>query len=147
MTHPELTVLSWQAAEAYEPQGVEVCISIRDPDVEPARLAPGFAAVLRLAFHDLESATTPEDVMFAPEHAAEVLAFVMRWRHAERIVVHCHAGVSRSPGIALGLCDVLSHPAAPSLERAHPLWNRWVREVLANAGGEPRDTDSAAPER
>jgi predicted protein tyrosine phosphatase len=115
--------------------------------VEPAHLAPGFAAVLRLAFHDIESAMAPEDVMFAPEHAAAVLTFVAGWRHAERIVVHCHAGVSRSPGIALGLCDVLSHPAMAALERAHPQWNRWVREVLASAGGERRDTEPAAPER
>jgi predicted protein tyrosine phosphatase len=145
--HPELRVLSWAAAEAYEPQGVELCISIQDPDATPARLAPGFAAVLRLAFHDVEAArAAPEDVLFAAEHAAAVLAFVAQWPGVERIVVHCHAGVSRSPAIALGLCDALGLSWSAALEGAYPYWNRWVRGVLAREAGSRGAGGSAAPE-
>jgi hypothetical protein len=41
-------------------------------------------------------------------------------------------GVSRSPGVALGLCDVRGWATAP-LERAHPGWNRLVREVMKHS--------------
>jgi predicted protein tyrosine phosphatase len=124
-----ILVLSRDAAERHRPAGTEICISISDPTVPPARLSPDFAAVLRLEFSDVQTAETPIDVLFAAEHAAEITAFVDRWRDAERLVVHCHVGASRSPGVALGLCDVFGWPTA-ELEAAHPAWNRLVRRVL-----------------
>jgi predicted protein tyrosine phosphatase len=126
----DLCIFSREAAERYQPQGLEVCISIADPDVPPAQLSPRFAAVLRLAFSDITAVDTPADVLFAPQHAAAIVEFVDRWRHAERLVVHCHVGASRSPGVALGLCDRYGWPAA-ELEQGYPFWNRWVRKVLA----------------
>ena len=122
-------VLSREAAERYEPSGVEVCISISDPGAAPAQLSPAFVAVLRLAFNDIVANPAPGDILFATEHAADIVRFVEHWPHAERIVVHCNAGVSRSPGVALGLCDVFGWPAA-KLEEAFPSWNRLVRSVL-----------------
>ncbi|HEX3234020.1 MAG TPA: hypothetical protein VHR41_07465 [Gemmatimonadales bacterium] len=125
----DLCILSREAAERYEPRGLEICISIADPDAPPARLSPRFAAVLRLNFSDIVSVEMPTDVLFAPEHATAVVEFVERWRRAQRLVVHCHVGASRSPGVALGLCDRYGWPAA-ELEQGYPSWNRWVREVL-----------------
>ncbi|MFN2399509.1 MAG: hypothetical protein ABR543_12845 [Gemmatimonadaceae bacterium] len=130
----ELCVLSREAAERYEPRGVEVGISIGDPLAEPAQLSRAFAAVLRLAFSDIVAAPAGEDVLFAAEHAGDVLRFVEQWPHVERIVVHCQAGVSRSPGVALGLCDVFGWPVA-ELEVAFPSWNTRVRSVIAQHGG------------
>src|SRR4051794_3356372 len=101
----ELSILSREAAERYEPRGVEICISISDPAAPAAELSPDFAAVLRLAFNDIVAVETAADVLFSPDHAATVVEFVEQWRHADRLVVHCHAGQSRSPGVALGLCD------------------------------------------
>jgi predicted protein tyrosine phosphatase len=125
----DLCILSREGAERYEPRGLEICISIADPDAPPAELSPKFAAVLRLGFSDIVAVETPADVLFAPEDAAAVVEFVDRWQHAERLVVHCHVGASRSPGVALGLCDRYGWPAA-ELERGYPSWNRWVRGVL-----------------
>jgi predicted protein tyrosine phosphatase len=125
----ELRILSREAVEQYEPQGVEICISITDPAAPAAQLSPAFAAVLRLAFSDIVAMESPADVLFAPDHAAAILEFVEHWPHANRLVVHCHAGASRSPGVALGLCDRFGWPAA-ALEQNHPFWNRWVRQVL-----------------
>jgi len=126
----DLRVLSREAAERYEPSGVEVCISIGDPCAVPAQLSRAFVAVLRLTFNDIVAAPAAEDVLFAAEHAGEVLRFVEQWRHVERIVVHCQAGASRSPGVALGLCDAFGWPVA-ELEGAFPSWNRLVRSVIA----------------
>ena len=125
----ELQILSREAAESYEQQGVEICISITDPVAPAAELSHRFAAILRLAFSDIVAIETPEDVLFAPHHAAAIVGFVEQWRHAERLVVHCHVGASRSPAVALGLCDRFGWPVA-ALEASHPFWNRWVRQML-----------------
>jgi len=126
----ELRVLSREAAERYEPCGGEICISIGDPGVTPAQLSPAFVAVLQLAFNDIAANPAADDVLFAPVHAGDILRFVEQWRHVDRIVVHCNAGVSRSPGVALGLCDAFGWPVA-ELEGAFPSWNRLVRSVIA----------------
>lgn len=127
----ELRILSREAVERYEPQGVEICISITDPAAPPAELSPGFAGILRLAFSDIVALESPADVLFAPAQAAAIVEFVERWQDAERLVVHCQVGVSRSPGVALGLCDRFGWPVA-LLEESHPFWNRWVRRVLVS---------------
>jgi predicted protein tyrosine phosphatase len=126
----ELRVLSREGAERYKPRGVEACISIGDPRAVPVPISPAFVAVLRLAFNDIVAAPAAEDVLFGPEHAREILRFVKEWAHVERLVVHCGAGVSRSPGVAIGLCDAFGWPAA-ELEGAFPGWNRRVRSVIA----------------
>jgi predicted protein tyrosine phosphatase len=130
MRAPELVVLSRDKAECYEPQGVEVCISIIDPKAPEARLSDKFAAVLRLSFNDIAAPGGPEDVLFAEEHADAVVRFLEQWPNAERVVVHCVGGVSRSPGVALGLCDLRGWPTE-ALERRYPFWNSRVRDVLA----------------
>jgi predicted protein tyrosine phosphatase len=127
---PELVVLSREDAERYEPRGKEICISISDPDAPPARVSSRFAAVLRLNFDDVTERGEPSDVLFAEDHAREIQEFVDSWPTAKRVMVHCNAGVSRSPGVALGLCDIRGWATA-ALERSHPGWNPLVRSVLA----------------
>ena len=126
---PDFVVLSRENAEAYEPTGKEICISISDPDAQPARVSARFAAVLRLYFNDIIEMGEVTDILFAAEHAAAIHAFVESWPDVDRVVVHCNAGVSRSPGVALGLCDLRGWATA-GLERMHPGWNRLVRAVM-----------------
>jgi predicted protein tyrosine phosphatase len=128
--NPEFVVLSREEAERYEPRGREICISIADPDAEPAELSSRFAAVLRLNFTDIMEQGEPSDVLFSEDHALAIREFFDAWPDAKRIVVHCHAGMSRSPGVALGLCDIKGWATA-ELERSHPGWNRLVRTSLA----------------
>jgi predicted protein tyrosine phosphatase len=127
---PKFVVLSREEAERYEPRDREVCISIADPNADPARLSSDFAAVLRLNFTDIIEQGEPSDVLFSEHHARAIREFVDSWPDAARIVVHCHAGMSRSPGVALGLCDIRGWATA-ELERSHPGWNRLVRTALA----------------
>ena len=134
---PELVVLSREDAERYEPSLTEICVSISDPEAEPARVSSRFAAVLRLKFHDVTERGEPTDILFAPEHARAIHEFLDEWPDVDRVVVHCNMGVSRSPGVALGLCDVRGWATA-SLERAHPGWNRLVRGLMRQAIREPR---------
>ena len=127
---PGFLVLSREDAERYEPGEQEICISIADPDADAARLSSQFAAVLRLSFTDIVEAEDPSDVIFSDGHARAIRDFIDSWPDATRIVVHCHAGLSRSPGVALGLCDIRGWATA-ELERSHPGWNRLVRRAIA----------------
>jgi predicted protein tyrosine phosphatase len=133
---PELVVLSREDAERYQPSLTEICVSISDPEVEPARVSSRFAAVLRLQFHDVTQRGEPTDILFADEHARAIHEFLDKWPGVDRVVVHCNMGVSRSPGVALGLCDVRGWATA-ALEREHPGWNRLVRMVMCRTVTNP----------
>jgi predicted protein tyrosine phosphatase len=129
---PDLVVLSREDAEFYEPGPNEICISISDPDAPPADISPRFAAVLRLQFDDVIEQRASSDILFAADHARAIVAFVDLWPDADRVIVHCNMGVSRSPGVALGLCDARGWATA-ALERSHPGWNRLVRSTMRHA--------------
>jgi predicted protein tyrosine phosphatase len=126
---PDLLVLSREEAERYQPSLNEICISISDPGAEPAGISEQFVAVLRLHFDDIMERNEQTDILFAADHAREITEFLDKWPDAERVVVHCNMGVSRSPGVALGLCDARGWATA-ALERSHPGWNRLVRSVM-----------------
>lgn len=129
---PDLIVLSREDAEFYEPGPNEICISISDPDAPPADVSPQFAAVLRLNFDDVTERGADSDILFAADHARAIVDFVDLWPDADRVIVHCNMGVSRSPGVALGLCDARGWATA-ALERSHPGWNRLVRSTMRHA--------------
>ena len=129
---PELVVLSREEAERYEPSLKEICISISDPDAEPADVSAQFVAVLRLNFDDVTQRGEPSDILFAQGHAGAITEFLDNWPDAERVMVHCNMGVSRSPGVALGLCDARGWATA-ALERSHPGWNRLVRALVSQS--------------
>jgi predicted protein tyrosine phosphatase len=142
-TGPEIIVLSREDAESYEPRSREVCISIFDPDAEPARVSARFASVLRLSFDDIIELGEPTDILFARDHALAITRFIEAWPSAERVVIHCNMGVSRSPGVALGLCD-LHGWATAHLERSHPGWNRLVRSVMKESVAHANQTQEKA---
>lgn len=135
---PELVVLSREDAEHYEPSLKEICISISDPDAEPAKVSTVFEAVLRLHFDDITETYASSDILFASDHARAINDFLDKWPDAEKVIVHCNMGVSRSPGVALGLCDARGWATA-ALERSYPSWNRLVRNLVRQAANEPGD--------
>jgi predicted protein tyrosine phosphatase len=88
----------------------------------PARVAP--ANHLWLEMHDvclpLDGYVTPE-----AEHIERLVAFVRRWDRAAPLVVHCHAGISRSTAAAFVSVCALSpqrdeRTVAWALRRASP---------------------------
>ena len=129
---PDLVVFSREDAEFYEPGPNEICISISDPDAPPADISPRFAAVLRLHFDDVTERGVDSDILFAAEQARAIIDFVDIWPDADRLIVLCNMGVSRSPGVVLGLCDARGWATA-ALERSHPGWNRLVRSTMRHA--------------
>jgi predicted protein tyrosine phosphatase len=129
---PDFVVLSRENAEAYEPGNNEICISISDPDAEPAGVSDMFEAVLRLHFDDIIESRQSTDILFAANHARSIAEFLDKWPNAARVMVHCNMGVSRSPAVALGLSDARGWATA-ALERSHPGWNRLVRALVRQA--------------
>lgn len=128
-SNPQLIVLSREEVERYEPRRKEICISISDPYAKPARLSSRFVAVIRMYFSDVMEREDPTDILFEPDHARAIKKFIEAAPEFDRIVLHCNMGISRSPGVALGLCD-LNGWATAELERKHPGWNRLVRSVM-----------------
>lgn len=92
-------------------------ISITSPGDSNAMISDGFFSILRLCFDDLEEETIHEQIGAVPDadpdgpvlwhnlrlpdanHAKAIVDFLNRIT-CERVIVHCHAGVSRSAAVA-----------------------------------------------
>lgn len=88
-----------------------VVISIHDPNTKPPRVRqqPGFRAKLVLCFDDAEeipdTAEPGEIVLMSQGQAEQIRAFIEKHRaEVGTVVLHCEAGMSRSPGVAAALC-------------------------------------------
>lgn len=112
-------------------------ISISTPGWPAPDLAQ-FSKMLQVEFDDVES-PAPGKVLFDASHARVIIAFVEELHTAEAVfdlVVHCMAGMSRSPAIALfaaGMTQCLL-PRREATARA----NQHVVEVLLAASGNIR---------
>lgn len=62
--------------------------------------------LLNMAFEDIEfpRPTTPPELIFDEAKAQQILDFVKEvWPKIECLMVHCHAGMSRSPAVAAAI--------------------------------------------
>jgi predicted protein tyrosine phosphatase len=96
--------------ETVETTGASHIVTLISRDIEIER-PPGVPADnhLWLEMHDI---STPLDGYILPEkhHIEELLAFVRRWDRAQPMVVHCHAGISRSSAAAfVAACALAPH--------------------------------------
>ncbi len=112
-------------------------VSIANPDAPHPTLidSPHRLGVLRLAFHDVAASRSERggQTPMTPAHAREIRRFVEE--HLERlelIVVHCDAGVSRSPAVAAALWRWLEGTRGPFFEtfRPNPHVYRTVMDAL-----------------
>lgn len=125
-------------ARRYAPGLDEVCISITEPGrAEPAPPLPGFLAVLRLEFMDMDPARGyPERdkrprVYFTREQARQVADFATTHR-GRNILVHCAAGISRSGAIVEAILQAFPEYEDRGWPR-HP--NKHVKILLKRALG------------
>ena len=122
--------VSQNRAEAMRPPGRCGLISITDPGRAPAQLEDGWAAVLRLSFHDVDPISRPEEVEDLREitraQAEQIARFCLSEPGCRRIVVHCRYGVSRSAAVA----KALSEAAGLAFPRDYDDHNRFVYRLV-----------------
>ena len=117
-----------------------ILISIRNPDSSKAVIPKDEMrrAILHLAFQDIEPMDTSSLPAFVKPitaaQAGEIWRFVLgRPAGVQTLVVHCELGVSRSPGVAAGVCQGLGGDATPYFRDYMP--NRYVYGVVLTAAG------------
>jgi predicted protein tyrosine phosphatase len=116
-----------------------IVISIHDTYSPPARVKKqsGLRAMLQLAFDDAELTDSADVlgavVMMTTDQANAIWAFVEQHRNdVGAVVVHCEAGVSRSPAIAAALCKGLGGNDRHFFKRYQP--NMHVYRLMLEAG-------------
>lgn len=85
--------------------------------VRPSEITPD--RHLRLAVSDIDTMRDGH-ILACGEHIESLLAFAGAWDRREPLVIHCYAGVSRSPAAAFILACALS-PQRPECELARDL--------------------------
>jgi predicted protein tyrosine phosphatase len=113
-------------------------ISIRDPDRPKVKVPKStlLKAILSLVFHDAEPTAgfrLPDNVrLMTVEDAKAIWSFVRGLPpDVSTIVVHCEQGMSRSPAVAVGLCQGLGIDATELLAEFMP--NAYVMKLVKEA--------------
>jgi len=129
MNPMDIFVYSRPAVERISPHEVpHIFISITTPN-DPEGLAKlpeveNTLGVLRLSFYDLDmpKGDATEADVFNAEHGDQVVNFVDLHRSkAERIIVHCDAGHSRSPAVAAAVAKMFyGQDDTPYFKRYRP---------------------------
>lgn len=100
----KVTVLSMSNARLYEPSENSAIIRITDGGYDLDELNHSYKYELILSFYDIEPRVgLPTNWnWFNRNDGEKAIEFFNQISDCEELVIHCHAGVSRSPAIALG---------------------------------------------
>lgn len=136
----DIMVCSRPLIEAMEPHDVpHIFISINCPGEEPAVIKTNelTQARLNLFFWDLdalpEGATQESCPLAQPSDGERIVDLVLDNMDAQRIVIHCTAGKSRSAAVAAALHLVLNGSDAPIFGNARYRPNMLVYRHVLNA--------------
>lgn len=124
-----------------------VIVSIRSPkDPKEARLPIGkhTLGVCRLTFHDMDDMHMAyphikeqyEHQCFNRSHAREIVKLIRSNPTAQRLLVHCDAGFSRSPAVAAALSKALTGDDKTFFKRYSPnmrVYRTLLEELMATA--------------
>jgi predicted protein tyrosine phosphatase len=99
--------------------GADSLVSLLNPPLTPLR--PAGIAPERHLILELSDIVTPCDghILAGAAHIEALLAFLRAWDRARPVVVHCYAGVSRSPAAAFIAACALT--VRPEIELAQSL--------------------------
>ena len=98
----------------------ERVVSLLDPDATFPEFGSAYVGHhLRLRLHDVHVASVGE-VSATAKHIDALLAFLAQWRRSAPILIHCRAGIGRSPAAAF-IAACLYNPGVDELEVASVL--------------------------
>ena len=115
---PRLHICSLsRLAETVRTTGARSLVTLLNPDTlvsRPAEIDPQRHLYIRIG-----DITEPLDghILPAEEHVEQLIAFAKNWDRNEPLVIHCHAGVSRSTAAAFIIACALA-PSRPETEIA-----------------------------
>jgi predicted protein tyrosine phosphatase len=108
------------------PMADTALISITGPAGE-AQLKYGWTHLLRLEFHDADVEEFDGCLLFDSDMARQVIQFVEQLPpDVTRFFVHCHAGISRSAGVAKFVAEMTDTP----FNKDYASYNRLVYSTL-----------------
>jgi len=122
----EIFIYSRGAIERIPPHEVpHVIVSITSSESDQARLPPSphCRALLRLSFADADatSESIPEHALFSRKHARAIWGLLEEHMpYIERFIVHCDAGMCRSPAVAAAISKVVTGDDAEYFRRYRP---------------------------
>lgn len=68
------------------------------------------------------------------EIAESIVEIAMNNRDCDRWIIHCEAGISRSPGVAIGLAKYIAlRPNREELKKMFPLYNKHICKLIEEA--------------
>lgn len=112
-------------------------ISIGSPGVEPPKLRG--ENIFKFKFHDIteEYFLSTQQRIIQPmekEIAESIAEIAISHRDKKVWVIHCEAGISRSPAVAIGLARFIdTEPNQDKLEEMFPCHNKHVRKLVERA--------------
>ena len=108
-------------------QETHIIVSISTPRDRAARIATNdkTLGIVRLWFHDLdryveECMADIKHELFQPSQADMILDLLDKHPDAELFVVHCDAGLSRSPAVAAAISKITTGEDQEYFKRYHP---------------------------
>ena len=122
-------------------------ISITDPGtgiVKFDETDKNFRGVFRQMFFDAEYVSAQKPIIYTEEMAKKVVAIVKKLEASKEkinLVIHCHAGLSRSPSTAAAISKYLGDNDKYFLIKFYP--NYRVYDLLVKAFGMESDADEA----
>lgn len=126
----EIVVLNCLEAEDFECERPWACISIANTEEDLPRIRRRKRiGLLPMAFADI-SQPMPGYTLFSDSHAHDILDFVTgHWRRIHTLMVHCHAGLSRSPAVAAAIARLKRRDDGEFFEEPY-IPNRLVYRIL-----------------
>ncbi len=123
-----IVVLNLDNAEEFTSNSPWGAISVVSEGQWPKLSTENRVGILYLAFWDIEG-LIPGYKRMTEEQAEQILKFADEiWDKAECLLIHCEAGISRSPAIAAALSRIkVGHDGGYFITH-HP--NRWVYSTL-----------------
>ena len=117
--------------------GDKLVISIVSPYVEHPKVKGN--KVYKFHFHDITEEyflSTTHRLMqpMGKEIAESIAEIAIDNRDCEEWVIHCEAGISRSPAVAIGLASVIdTNPSVGALKKLFPSYNKHVEALVREA--------------
>lgn len=135
----KITILSKDKVVHYQPSEKSFLIRIGDTPSEFEDISANYEDVLTLCFYDIypKPAIPLNWNAFSKKEAISVIEFfnkIETQKNASELVIHCHAGISRSPAIALSYAWFVGSEALQNdIMLGKHIPNGHVLNVMANA--------------